>query len=547
MANVSKPGAGIFNLLEFDDTNQDSYLIANGFLIDKLKKVKNEKIKKIENDIYDLEKILLQIQNKLYKTLDANEYNIQKNLMINIENQLNNMRINYNDIIEPSFEDIAETHFLFLNNQYKPFVEFTFEYTKATINTKPLFNGEVTFNIPIYGEFLSDMVLHVQLSELTPQQSTDKVRYADFLGHKLISNIQFIIGNNVIDQYTGEFYNVYYNLYVPDYKKKSWLKCMGQESPIYGTLIQDPINDNFKEQKVLFNGYQTLKNTQDVVDLFIPLLFWFNTDPRLALPNNFSPLGQVQVRAKFQNDNQLMTCLDVVDGIYHENYNKPAFNECQLYTRHIFISADIQDLFISKIGFVLVRIHKQIEKQLDKNNDSISLSADLKFPTEEVFIYCRPDINESGIDSLNTWYKNSVLNLVQIQTPVAYNINGTPSFGINYINYYDETPIFTSFDLSVNGSSPHGNNNVNFYDSYLTYMAGKNISNASNMYYIPYTYFPNDHQPCGYLNMSKAREIYLNYSSHIIEDYAPVKLYMHAISLNFLLYTDSSAILKYIT
>jgi hypothetical protein len=62
-------------------------------------------------------------------------------------------------------------------------------------------------------------LLHLQLSELKPESSLDKVRYADFLGHRLIKKIQLVIDNNIIDEYTGEFYNVYYNIFLPDHKK----------------------------------------------------------------------------------------------------------------------------------------------------------------------------------------------------------------------------------------------------------------------------------------------------------------------------------------
>ena len=111
---------------------------------------------------------ILQLQNDLYKIIDNKEYNAAKNI---IEKSIEDYSVSlsvYDEKVKPTFDDIRQTHFLFINNQYKPFIEAAFSYSSASINTKPLFNGEATFEVPIDGTFVSDMVLHVQLSELVP-------------------------------------------------------------------------------------------------------------------------------------------------------------------------------------------------------------------------------------------------------------------------------------------------------------------------------------------------------------------------------------------
>jgi hypothetical protein len=60
------------------------------------------------------------------------------------------------------------------------------------------------------------------------------------------------------------------------------LNCIGQEVPVDAILIQDPVNDNFREKKMIYSGYQTLKPSHDTIDLYIPLLFWFNTNKKYA-------------------------------------------------------------------------------------------------------------------------------------------------------------------------------------------------------------------------------------------------------------------------
>jgi hypothetical protein len=539
--------ASLFNLLIVDDTNQDSYLVAQNILKDRLLNIKKNKIKKLEDEIFEINKQIDVLNKNSYTIIDSTEYNNNKNEIIKLTNNLSYLKDNYNDLIKPRVNEINSTHFLFVNSHFKPFVEFSFEYLNSTTNTKPLFGNTIEFTISSDGEFISDMFLYVNISELIPIQETDKVRYAEYLGHKLIKNIQFIINNNVIDEYTSELYNIHYFTHVPENKKTGWLKCIGQQIPIEGTLIQDPINDNYQEKRYILDGFQTLKNKHPNVELFIPLLFWFNKDKRLALPNNISQYGKVKVRIELEEVTKLITCVDVINDLYNERYNIPSIQEFELYTNHIYINPEIQDIFVTRLGFILVRIHKRIELILNKNNDKILLPQ-LKFPLESLYLYFRPDINETGLDNLQTWYKNSVLQLNYIQTPVIYDNAGTKTFGYNGIKYYDETPVVNNVELTINNTSSFNMNNINLYDGYLPYISDKGIiTSNNNIYYLPFSFYESKNQPCGYLNLSKAREIYLEYSSQIIESYKPVKLYAYAKTINFLLITKNSANLKYIT
>lgn len=539
--------AGLFNLMLLDDTNQDSFLVAQSALKDRLLNIKKDKIKSIEDQLAQTKKQIDTLTKNSYKIADKKKFNANKQQIADLNKTLSYLNDNYKDLIKPKVSDIDSSHFLFINNYYKPFVEFSFEYLNSSINTKPLFGNSVEFTIQPNGEFISDMFLYVNISELSPIEETDKVRYAEYLGHKLIKNIQFIINNNVIDEYTSEMYNIYYFMHVPEDKKIGWLKCIGQQIPYEATLIQDPINDNYQERRYILDGYQTLKNKQPAVELFIPLIFWFNKDRRLALPNNISQYGKVKVKVELEEVNKLITCLDVINDLYNEKYNTPIINEFELYTNHIFMNSEIQDLFITRLGFVLVRIHKRIDMILNKNIDNILLPQ-LKFPIESLYLYFRPNVNENGIDNLQTWYKNSILDLNYILTPVIYDNMGNKEFGYNSIKYYDEKPVIDSLELRINDTTSFHLNNTILYDSYLPYISDKNIiTSNNNIYYLPFSFYESTNQPCGYLNLSKARDIYLKYSSTLIEDYKPVKLYAFAKTINFLLITSNSANLKYIT
>jgi hypothetical protein len=538
---------GIFNLLITDDTEQDSYLIAQGLLSKRLKQIKIDKLNNLNNILITLNNNKKKIESEIITIINKTQRNNKQKELDNINNQIKYYNQNKTDLIKPTVNDINQTHFLFINNQYKPFVEFGFEYIKSSVNSKPNFNNIIEFNVQDSGDFIADMFIYIRIAELKAYDQDDRVRYADFVGHKILKKCQFIISNNVLDEYDRELYNIYYNLHVPEGKKYAWNQCVGQESLLKASLIPDPVNNEFKEVKYVSNGFQTLKKKHNKLELFIPLLFWFNRDIRLAFPNHIKPLGQVKVRIELEDGFNLTNSIDIINDNYNQEYNLPEIEQCSLYTKHIYINSDIQDIFISKLGFNLIRVHKKVEKTLLTNSGRLSIQ-ELKFPIESLYIIFRPEINEIGIDNFETWHLNSKLELNYIKTPIIYDVGGVDTLGINNIKYYNQSPLINSLSFESNLSSTYGINSKNFYDGYLPFISGNNImSTNNNIYYLPFTLMPNQNQPCGYLNLSKMREIYLEYDSDLIETCKPVKLYIYATALNFLLLTKNSATLKYLT
>jgi hypothetical protein len=59
--------------------------------------------------------------------------------------------------------------------------------------------------------------------------------------------------------------------------------------------------------------------------------------------------------------------------------------------------------------------------------------------------------------------------------------------------------------------------------------------------------FPRSYQPSGHLNISRARETYLQWTSSYVTASTPADLFAIAVAINFLLITDGSAVLRYST
>ncbi len=537
--------ASAYNLLIIDDVEQDKLLYNTSKLKETIAIAKHNNRKKIQNEITEIKSQLSFLAERINESVDDNDIEDYRVLYAKLSSIMENKLSTIDNMSNPSVGDIKKTHEIFLNSQFKPWVESTFEYSKTSVNSKPQFGESVEFTVPSYGNFLSDMLFHIKIGELIPESIEDKVRYANMLGHRLIKKVKLFINNNLIDEYSGEFYNAYYETFVSEDKKIAWLKCIGQEIGIEGEMVADPVNSNIRETKLIYNGLQTLKEKQEEIELFIPLLFWFNLDKKNAILNNYIS-GTVKIVVELEKDNNLITCLDTISELYNEKYIKPSILEAELYTNHIFVSEEIQDIFTSRVGFNLIRVHKCAEISLDKNRDNISLLQYLKYPTEEIILYARPEENEKGIDSLNIWNKNSVMDVKYIKDCVVFRENqGDYTIGINNFKYYESKEIFDSLELTFDGTTSYGQDSPVFFSGYLPLISNKVFSKNNNMYYFPYNMITRNYNPSGYANLSKSKKINFYYESKYIEQKKDVKLYIHSICINFLIFNNISAMLNF--
>ena len=63
----------------------------------------------------------------------------------------------------------------------------------------------------------------------------------------------------------------------------------------------------------------------------------------------------------------------------------------------------------------------------------------------------------------------------------------------------------------------------------------------------PLTRLPWEHRPAGYINLSRAREFYLKFTSTFINNDNKVDVIVLSDAINFLLVKNGSAVLRYAT
>jgi hypothetical protein len=445
----------------------------------------------------------------------------------------------------PTLVDIERTHILYMNAHFKPFVAIGYEYQKTVIQEGTAKLGStVSWSIPQFGDFFSDMAVHVRLEGLRAGATSTQVRYFDFVGHRLMKRVSFEVNSVELDYYTSDTYNFHYNFFVTENKRVSWLRNVGQEVPIQGYLIQNPLVDEYREVKWFAEGPQTPKAEHDAVDLWIPLLFWFNTDPRLAIPSVSIPYGQRFLRA------ELARPFEIARGFDTDDFTVPEITVMDLYTNNIFVNPEIHDIFIKRIGFNMIRVHRQENIAIDDGEPEGSVRLDqMKYPTETIYAAMQPEINQR---SPTWWNKYYLVQDVVVPFPVAVPNPGVPPplyvLAFSEALYQRATPTIETLGIETQGIELYKRTPLQFYNSYVPYTyGGTNVGSPVDIgvAMITFNLFPGSYQPSGHVNFSRTREIFMNYSSGVIAPGANLRLVVVAIAINFLLVSDGAAVLRY--
>jgi len=151
---------------------------------------------------------------------------------------------------------------------YRRHTNFAVESIEQTFNGSADFNKRVTATISRNGDLIQQMYLEVVLpicSTVGADLNSNVWTYG--VGNALVSQAEIEIGGQLIDRQYGDWMNIWTELTVPAGKRDGYDNMVGNALTTGNTNQQGGLS---------FTG--TAKR------LYVPLQFWFNRNPGLALP-----------------------------------------------------------------------------------------------------------------------------------------------------------------------------------------------------------------------------------------------------------------------
>ncbi len=469
----------------------------------------------------------------------------------------------------PTLADLERSHVLFVNAHHKPYVAIAFQYFKVSANNVTL-GSDVSISIPQYGDFFADMVANVVIRAPTTSYSgtgssdasnTVLYRHCDYPGERIFNEVRFEVNSNPIDSYTSETYVLHRQFNVPQDKMAAWNRCMGQDTGftasdvMSSTQVADaPVTMHTKTQ--VYNGYQTYKMAHQDLNLWIPLLFWFNTDIRLAFPSVSVPYGQRFITFSLAQATDIyraiMNPARTTGSLTNPRLSTPQISTFDLYINNLFVLPEVHDIFIDRVAFTLVRVHRRQTQNLNKSSDSIHL-VQLKWPIESLTFGFQPtenrSINSTFDESGNTdsvvspnmedWHRFGQVDNDKLTTDEVLGNAGA-------LQSKQEQGHITTLQLQAHSVDLFSTFPAAFFNSYIPYQFGGSALKAPSdvgLYFYSFALYPNQYQPSGHFNVSRARELYLNYTSSFITSDASntATFFVQAKAINFLLISEGSA------
>jgi len=187
---------------------------------------------------------------------------------------------------------------------YRRHTNFAMESIENPFNGSPGFGRKVTCTIQRNGDLIYRIYLQATLPKVT-LLSTDgsgaQFRWLNWVGHNLVKNVELEIGGQRIDKHYGDWLQIWNELTQEAGKQAGYAKMVGNVPQLVNLLVQggeDCDNDCSGGEPNTSNEYLMCAPEYT---LYIPLQFWFNRNPGLALPLIALQYHEVRINLEFND------------------------------------------------------------------------------------------------------------------------------------------------------------------------------------------------------------------------------------------------------
>jgi hypothetical protein len=198
-----------------------------------------------------------------------------------------------------------------------------------------------------------------------------------------------------------------------------------------------------------------------------------------------------------------------------------------LYIDNIFVNPEVHDIYIKRIGFTLIRVHRFQSNRETVSQDQVLLSQ-LKWPIEYMFVGMRPVHNIDAVNNPNCYRDWDRLTLLTDQTivqggkatgvvmtddTVAFNAVSikhktfSSSMAAQQLTFANSTQTIDTLQLQAHGIDIFQQYSSQFFRDYLSWTFGAaNINTPSDpgAYFLNFCLYPGTYQPSGHINISRS-------------------------------------------
>ena len=223
---------------------------------------------------------------------------------------------------------VGNPQFTYFKTSYRRHTNFALENVLLNFSGETYmdnnFGKKLYVNVPKNGDLIHRMYLVIDTNY--QGDLLDLKKEIGVSAFSLIEYVEISIGDQVIDKHTGEWLHIFHELFIDSSKN---------------SLLCDMIN--------IHNTTTTKGETKNNKDglLYIPLIFWFNRNPGLALPLLALNNNDIKINVKFASKNK-------IDNFPKNNSKSFIINNVKLLTEYIHLDTEEKQLFASNTHNYLI-------------------------------------------------------------------------------------------------------------------------------------------------------------------------------------------------
>jgi hypothetical protein len=370
---------------------------------------------------------------------------------------------------------------------YRRHANFAVESIELTFNGTPDFGKKFSCKISRVGDLVHRMYLQVTLPALTQiQNSSTWQGYANSIGNVLIKEVNIEIGGQIIERHYSEWLEMYSELYLDESKRRDYNSMIGK----YDSNIS--LETNATANRVYY----------------IPLRFWFNRNPGLALPLVALLQHEVKINVEFRSLAEITKAdTDITAPTQSVDSETASIVDASLFIDYIYLSEEEKVKFGRNTHeYLIERVQRQPDRAVAASTANDRIKLQFQDPIKEIIWGITTDTNLTN----NTNTGNNLMNFSSTSG--------------------DET--FATARLQMNGQDRFTPRNSDYFRLVQPYEHNTG-SRRKHIYSYSFALKPEEHQPTGAANFSKvdAADMFLTFTQ---ADVVASQLKIYAVSYNVL-------------
>lgn len=341
---------------------------------------------------------------------------------------------------------------------YRRYTNFARESQPMYFDGTPNFGKRISCNIPRRGDLLGPVFLEVTLPALFYSDGITPVKWVNTIGHALIKEITFEVGEKEVDKQTGEWMEIWTRYTMSEAQKQGFYNMIGK-------------TDNYNPS-VNFNK------------LYIPLQFWFCRNPGSYLPLLALQYHQLRINITLRTLNELVLP-DPAAALNPTIPCIPPVNptstpiDLMLYGDYVYLDTEERRRFVSTAHeYLIEQVQYTSPISIPASATTVTIPVEFNNPIKEFFWYIQRDY----IQQAKEWFNYSSL--------------GTTETGMR-------TDLITGTVIQFDGFDRFYKRDAGYFRLVQPYQHHTCVPAESFIYSYSLALRPEDAQPTGSVNASR--------------------------------------------